>query len=149
MVRAACGLALLAVLANLGLGGCSFYVTSAESAYQEGRYLEAEEELAEREHEIPALTPPQQARYGVYRGMALLRLGDYESAHRWLRYTKMLEDKKPTLTPVQRRLFDGGMTELRSRGLRDDALLRPRPGLPAAPKKSAPGAPLMPLPSLQ
>ena len=124
-------------------------MSSAETAYQDGRYFEAAEGLAEREHEIPDLTPRQQARYGVYRGMSLLQIGDYEGAHRWLLYAKLLEDKKPTLSSRQKRLLDGGFTELGNRGINNDRLMRPRPGSPPAPSKSAPGAPLTPLPSVR
>ncbi len=65
-------------------GACTVYVNRAESAYNEGRYLEVAEQLAKREAEVRQLGERDRARYGLYRGLALLKLGQYDDAKRWL-----------------------------------------------------------------
>ena len=73
------------VLGGLVLtGACTVYVNRAESAYNEGRYLEVAEQLAKREADVRQLGDGDRARYGLYRGLALLKLGQYDGARRWL-----------------------------------------------------------------
>src|SRR5687767_13874499 len=102
-------LVLLIAIAN----GCgySFDVRAAE-AYREGRYLDTAERLARHERDLPGIARARQARYGLYRGLAALRLGDPREAARWLGYTYQIERDAPTLPPDQRLLLDAGWREL-------------------------------------
>src|SRR5262245_32173814 len=112
--RSVRGLALLALALACG---CSVsYVGRAEDTYHQGRYLEAAEKLARHESEVGSLPPEQQARYGMYRGLALLRLGDYDGARRWMRYAYDVEKAKPTLQGDLRRQLDAGWSELQKNG---------------------------------
>ena len=97
---------LLGVL--LSATGCTVYVNRAESAYNEGRYLEVAEQLAVREAEVTELGQRDQLRYGLYRGLALMQLGQYEDAKPWLARARELEQSKPLLTPRQRGQLDRG-----------------------------------------
>jgi hypothetical protein len=104
------------LLLGAGLSGCALlsgctmtYVQRAETAYDEGRYLEVAEQLAKREADMPNTTSGQRARYGVYRGLSLLRLGDYDGAERWLSYARGLEQQ---LNDEQRAKLDAGVAEL-------------------------------------
>jgi tetratricopeptide (TPR) repeat protein len=113
--RALRSLALAAMLCGSGLIlGCVelSYVGKAEMAYDDGRYFEAAELLAAREEDMRDLPVFKRARYGVYRGLSLLRLGEYESAEEWLRYAHELDAEHHTLAPRQRERLAAGLAEL-------------------------------------
>jgi hypothetical protein len=86
--------ALLSTASSPGCGTLS-YVGRAEIAYDDGRYLEVAEDLARRETDLDNLSADKRVRYGVYRGLALLRLGDVDEAKRWLGYARNMQDKAP------------------------------------------------------
>jgi hypothetical protein len=84
--------------------GCGSYLGSAQRAYQEGRYLEAAENLGNHEAEVGRLEPAKQANYGLYRGLSLMKLGDHDAASQWLDFAADVEKKRPgSLQPAQRR----------------------------------------------
>jgi hypothetical protein len=91
--------------------GYSFDVRAAE-AYREGRYLDTAERLARHERELPSIAQARRARYGLFRGLAALRLGDRGEAARWLGYAYEMERTAPTLPADQRLLLDAGWREL-------------------------------------
>ncbi len=91
---------------------CTTFVRRAEQAYSDGRYLEVAETLAEREDELAALSPRQQANYGLYRGLALLKLGDDAGARKWLIFSEQTERKTPgSLLIHQRQLLADGLAK--------------------------------------
>ena len=99
------------LLVALALASCTHYVRRAESAYDGGRYLEAAEDLAAHEHELPQLPPYHRAQYGVYRGLSLLELGEVEAAQQWLQYSAEVEQQAPgSLAPYQRMQLDRGLS---------------------------------------
>jgi hypothetical protein len=104
--------ALAGAMALLGACEVNTYVGRAETAYSDGRYLEVAESLERHENDVPTLPADRQARYGVFRGLALLRLGDYEGAQRWLRWASEVEQQQPSLTSDQRKLLDTGLAEV-------------------------------------
>ena len=94
------------------------FVKRAEHAYEQGRYLEVAEDLAAREPHLLRIPTNKQSMYGVYRGLALLKLGDYSGADQWLRYAYGIERDRATLAPHHRQRLDFGWEELqRLRGL--------------------------------
>lgn len=94
------GLQLAACAFVLGCGG---FVAGAKSAYQEGRYLEAAETLSEHEREVRDLPAEGQAEYGLYRGLSLIRLQDYQGAMQWLTFASETEKRSPgSLKPEQK-----------------------------------------------
>jgi hypothetical protein len=111
--RVAFGSVLCAAVASAVLGGgCARWVRGAEVAYHDGRYFEAAEDLASREDEYWDLVPNHQARYALYRGLSLLRLGDHDGAHRWLAVARRLDAEGRLLAPAQRIELEGGWAEL-------------------------------------
>ena len=88
------------------------YVGKAEMAYDEGRYFEVAESLAAREGDMRTLPAWKRARYGVYRGLSLLKLGEYESAEEWLRYAQKLDEEHHTLAGHQRERLEQGLAEI-------------------------------------
>jgi hypothetical protein len=91
------------IVAIVSLSGCANYIGRAKKAYVQGRYLEVSEDLARHEPDLPFLAPAKQIDYGVYRGLSLIMLGDYPSAHRWLAFANDVEREYPgTMLPEQR-----------------------------------------------
>jgi hypothetical protein len=129
VIRKAAMVLVLGVCALCNLSGCTItYVERAETAYEEGRYLEVAEQLAKREADMPNTSATQRARYAVYRGLALLRLGDHSGAERWLSYAGDLERKEHALDDRQRTELDAGVAELtRLRKLTSGRAIQARP----------------------
>ena len=97
----------------LALPACSTaYVGRAERDYRAGRYLEVAEELARHEGQLASLSSARQARYGLYRGLSLLKLGDYRGAQRWFGFVENIERAAPTLNAARQRLLQVGRHEL-------------------------------------
>lgn len=109
------GIGLALTLASIALGACvrPSVVGRAETAYEQGRYLEAAESLARHEINLESLPHAKRARYGLYRGLALLELGDPEAGRRWLYDARDAELQEPTLDERQRRALKEGLTLVR------------------------------------
>jgi len=108
---------LLVVLAVAVMAGCTVhYVTRAERAYAEGRYLEVVEDLSSHEADVPQLPVAKRARFGLVLGLALLELGDRQGARQWLDDAEQLEALQPTLTPAQRQQLAAGRKALAGEG---------------------------------
>lgn len=88
------------------------YVGRAQTAYEQGRYLEVAESLARHEPELERLPTSKRARYGLYRGLALIQLGDPEEGRRWLHYARDLELSEATLSERQRQALSAGLSGL-------------------------------------
>lgn len=140
----------LAAALVFATAGCAGYVGHAKRAYHQGRYLEAAEQLGEREGEVSDLTPRKQAEYGLYRGLSLMMLSDYPGAIDWFEFAYAVEARFPgSLTPTERKELDRGWSRVTL------GAGRPPPGFALAPGgpvgASAPGAappppPLLPPP---
>jgi hypothetical protein len=96
------------------VSACTPPMKRVETAYGDGRYLEVAEDLAHSESELSRLSIDQRARYGVYRGLSLIKLGEYDEAHRWLQYAYEVEKHRATLEPHQRQALDQGWASLRT-----------------------------------
>ena len=79
----------------LCLLACSTSVRRGAALYADGRYIEAAEVFERNEYQLASLSAPQQAEYGVYRGVTLHALGDTANARRWLTYAKDVERASP------------------------------------------------------
>jgi hypothetical protein len=110
LVRAASALALAGALATAP--ACTSFVTEAEIAYLHGRHLEVAEDLAKREDELSGLSRPEQARYCLYRGLALLQIGERMAAERWLCRCDAFAPSTPSglTAPQLKRLKEGRAT---------------------------------------
>ncbi len=101
--------AFLLWLVGLFTASCTSYLTEVEDVYYQGRYLEVTETLDQRQNELAGLSVDQQARYCLYRGLALLHIGDRPGARRWLCLCHALEmATMAKLTPRQRALAREG-----------------------------------------
>jgi hypothetical protein len=87
--------------------GCATYIGHAKRSYAEGRYLETEERLSNHEIDVPYLASDNQCLYGMYRGMALMALGDVAGAERWLAFAYDVERQNSgALKPEERAMLD-------------------------------------------
>lgn len=134
---------LLGVLAAvMALAGCNDYVIRAKSAYREGRYLEVAEGLARQEQQVQTRSGSQRAQYGLYRGLALLQLGELDGAQQWLDYAAEVEQLAPgSLSADQRE------QQVRGRRLIDELTGADRePPDPDTPPRPPPTGPAPPWP---
>jgi hypothetical protein len=90
------------------------WLSQAESAYDQGRYENAAEELARHEKEVANLSDSERARYGLCRGLALMKLGDHNGARRWLGQAR---DASGALDDARERELESAWTELAKKGL--------------------------------
>lgn len=97
----------------LCLFACSSSVRRGAALYADGRYVEAAEVFERNEYQLRALSPQQQAEYGVYRGVTLHALGDTANARRWLTYAHDVERATPgSLSAGGRALLDRALAAL-------------------------------------
>jgi hypothetical protein len=102
--------------ACLVFAACARPVERGEALYRDGRYVEAAEMFELTEPRLATLPADSCAAFGLYRGLTFLRLGDVESARRWLAYAYSVEQKSPgMLLPEQRRLLERGWAEVERR----------------------------------
>lgn len=84
LVRTACALTAALPLVACGASG----VTRGADLYANGHTVEAEEVFEHTEARLADYDVEERARYGLYRGAALLSLGDVPRATHWLDYAK-------------------------------------------------------------
>ena len=70
---------------------CASSNDRGRALYAEGRFIEAAEVYEHSESRLDDFTQIERARYGLYRGMTLLRLGDLNGAEKWLTYAQTTE----------------------------------------------------------
>ncbi len=81
--------------------------------YADGQYIEAAEVFERNEYRLPDMSAEDQARYGLYRGLTLLVLGDLRGAHHWFSYARNIERRYPGSLGAQRvALLERGSYEL-------------------------------------
>ncbi len=109
----AAGCLLVACLA--GTAGCTYFVGRGSDLYYQGRYIEAAHVLEMSEARLRGADEMDRARYGLYRGATLFRLGDLDAARRWLEYSEKLALTHPALLESdQRELLDETMIAVRA-----------------------------------
>ncbi|MGC4066317.1 MAG: tetratricopeptide repeat protein [Polyangiaceae bacterium] len=74
---------------------CASNNNRGRALYADGRFIEAAELFEHSEPQLVELEPRERVRYGLYRGMTLLRLGDLDRAARWLHYAQSAATKSP------------------------------------------------------
>jgi hypothetical protein len=75
------------------LSACASNNDRGRALFAEARFIEAAEVFEHSETQLRELSPTEQTRYGLYRGMTLLRLGDLDGAAKWLHYARTTEAK--------------------------------------------------------
>jgi tetratricopeptide (TPR) repeat protein len=101
-------------------------VQRGTNLYADGNYIEAAEVFERTENRLPNLEAPEQARYGLYRGLTLLVLGDLQGAHQWFSFARSVERKHPGALGHERiALLTRGEYELGARVRQSQRLPRP------------------------
>jgi hypothetical protein len=70
-------------------------VTRGADFYQQGRYIDADQLFEHSESQLTSWDASERARFGLYRGLTYLALGDVSMADRWLRYGIELDGSAP------------------------------------------------------
>ena len=110
--RAAC--THLALWCALTSTACSrSYVARGSELYANQRYIEAAEVFERTEPRLGQYSYSERARYGLYRGLTLLALGDRLGAQRWFAYSYDIERRYPgALEPNYKAQLERGWNEL-------------------------------------
>jgi hypothetical protein len=77
--------------------GCGSALTQATAEFEAGRAPEAMRRLRAIEPELARLSRNEQLRYGLYRGLSYLSLGDLERSRDWILPVKHALDHDPRL----------------------------------------------------
>ena len=78
--------------------------------YQQGRYIDADQVFEHTEPLLLRWDATERARYGLYRGLTYLALGDVSMARRWLRYGAKLDATElDRLTVSERELLEDSL----------------------------------------
>jgi tetratricopeptide (TPR) repeat protein len=112
--RAAFAIACLVSLPMLT--SCGSPVGRATALYQQQNYIEAAEAFERTQGRLVRMEPVERARYGLYRGLTFMALGDLRGAERWFDYAEALQRLQPRLLPDEERvLLARGRRELSQR----------------------------------
>jgi tetratricopeptide (TPR) repeat protein len=95
---------------------CGSAVGRGTALYQQQNYIEAAEAFERTQGRLVTMQPDERARYGLYRGLTFMALGDWKGAERWLDYSEALQRTQPNLLPAnERQLLARGRRELTQR----------------------------------
>lgn len=110
-------LSAFALVTLLGVCSCARDpIQRGTNLYADGHFIEAAEVFERTEDRIPDMSARDQARYGLYRGLTLLVLGDLRGAHHWFSYARNVERRYPGALGEQRvALLERGSYELGTR----------------------------------
>ncbi len=106
----------VSLLLPLSMSACSGSFQRGIDLYAEGRWVEAADVFDHYEYRLTDSDATDRARYGLYRGLTMLALGDLRDSERWLNYATQAERTTPgLLEPSHRYLLDWGWRELERR----------------------------------
>lgn len=103
---------LLLVGAAMIAAGCGSSVGRGSALYRQQNYIEAAEVFERTQSRLATMDAADRARYGLYRGLTLMALGDLRGAERWLDYAEAQQRSQPELLAEDERA-------LLTRGRRD------------------------------
>jgi tetratricopeptide (TPR) repeat protein len=83
--------------------GCGSSIGRGTTLYQQQSYIEAAEVFERTQSRLTMMDPVERARYGLYRGLTLMALGDLRGAERWLDYAEAQEHGQPGLLAREER----------------------------------------------
>lgn len=107
---------LIAVGTALGTCACGSPIGRGTTLYQQQNYIEAAEAFERTEDRLATMQPGDRIRYGLYRGLTFLQLGDLRSAEHWLDYAQAEQHKQSqSLTTEELRLLQQGRRLLSER----------------------------------
>ena len=112
MRRLACSTICIALI----LSACGSSVGRGTVLYQQQNYIEAAEAFERTQDRLTVMDPGDRARYGLYRGLTFMALGDLRNAERWLNYAELQQRSQPgIIAQNERDLLHRGRLELRLR----------------------------------
>jgi hypothetical protein len=85
------------VAATMAAPACSSSVGRGTTLYEQRSYIEAAEVFERTQNRLVAMDAVDRARYGLYRGLTLMALGDLRGAERWVDYAEAQERAQPGL----------------------------------------------------
>ena len=77
--------------------GCGSSIGRGTALYRERNYIEAAEVFERTQNRLATMDAADRARYGLYRGLTLMAVGDLRGAERWLDYAEAQQRAQPTL----------------------------------------------------
>jgi len=90
-------LTLLLLGAILFTAGCGSCVGRGVALYQERSYIEAAEAFERTQSRLSTMETADRARYGLYRGLTFIALGDLRRGEQWLDYAEAQQQARPNL----------------------------------------------------
>lgn len=108
---------LLLLASVLSCAGCgSSCIGRGVALYEERNYIEAAEAFERTQNRLATMQPVERVRYGLYRGLTLIELGDLRGGERWLDYADAQQRVQPNLLEADERvLLARGRVELAQR----------------------------------
>jgi hypothetical protein len=98
------------------MAACGSSVGRGAVLYQQHNYIEAAETFERTQSRLALMEPGDRARYGLYRGLTFMALGDLRNAERWLDYAELQQRAQPAiLAQNERELLHRGRLELSQR----------------------------------
>ena len=88
---------LLLICLVLSASACGSPIGRGTTLYEQQSYIEAAEVFERTQSRLLGMDPADRARYGLYRGLTLMALGDLRGAERWLDYADAQERAQPGL----------------------------------------------------
>ena len=82
---------------------CGSPVGRGTALYQQQNYIEAAEAFERTQVRLVTMEPAERARYGLYRGLTFMALGDLHGAERWLDYADAQQRTQPMSLPNKER----------------------------------------------
>ena len=100
----------------LAMAACGSSVGRGTTLYQQQNYIEAAETFERTQNRLALMEPGDRARYGLYRGLTFMALGDLRNAERWLDYAELQQRGQPAILALNERdLLRRGRLELSQR----------------------------------
>lgn len=82
---------------------CASPVGRGTTLYHQQNYIEAAEAFERTQERLATMKPVERARYGLYRGLTFMALGDLRGAERWLDYADAQQRTQPIVLPDNER----------------------------------------------
>ena len=82
---------------------CGSAVGRGTALYEQRSYIEAAEAFESTQGRLVTMKPVERVRYGLYRGLTFMALGDLRGAERWLDYADEQQRTQPKLLPDNER----------------------------------------------
>lgn len=103
----------LLVGAAMIAAACGSSVGRGAALYRQQNYIEAAEAFERTQNRLATMDAADRARYGLYRGLTLMALGDLRGAERWLDYAEAQQLSQPgLLAEDERALLTKGRRDL-------------------------------------